>query len=152
MAYIKNLTERVLYEHWDRVLPVPIERVVGRHGILLKSGELSADRVGVHGRQADGKEFFLIDSKVPQVVRRFALAHMLAHQYLGGGGEEVLSNFSTRASLVEQPANDMAGRLLVPDIALRYLVFKRGLNDINQIAETLKASPVLAAMRIRQSL
>lgn len=123
---------------------VPLEEV---RGLALLQWPLPV--VAINGRE-------LPESKA------FTVVHETVHLMLAAAHEESSAPADRRPNdewaAVERFAEDVAGRVLMPDDALRELISTinladrgRGLNDVRTLARRFKVTPLAAATRLRSA-
>ena len=89
--------------------------------------------------------------------QRFAIAHAMGHILLGhklpenGVREETAQNFHTAVSNPEETAaNNVAGSLLVPKMALIYFMDEKRVTSVKNLAAIFGVSTTLVTHRLEQ--
>lgn len=146
----RDQAKQILDRHWDGSLPVGIRVICIKMGLKVERRSLLD---GVVADLEPAQDVILIDTHLTEPVSRFAMAHVLAHRVLElPFSPEKREHFMSAVGGYEQMANDFAGRVLVPDQALDYLVHRRGITDIKTMAEMLQVSEALIGHRVGQCL
>ena len=149
----------VLKRHWDYKLPVKPKRIARSLGLDVRRFPMSDidDRHPDHG--LSGK--FEMEGKVPvcyynpdepKVRQRFTIAHEIGHFVLGHGNSfrDPVSNFSRDGyDYREVQANQFAAQLLMPEIAINYMIQKRNVTRLKELAEIFSVSQVAMDYRLQ---
>ena len=148
---ISQKVSQILESHWNWVLPVDIRAIAGSLGILVQNithfdsnydGLSGIAEIDQHGRR-------IIRSNVEESEQRqrFTLAHEIGHHVLGHVTSERhpcrdnSSNFnSTVNSSQEQDANNFAAQLLMPEEAIKILILRKGISDVEKLSKEFSVS------------
>ena len=145
----------VLERHWDYELPVKPKRIANLLGMKVR--KLDVSDMNDHG--LSGK--FEMEGHVPvcyynpdepRVRRRFTIAHEIGHYVLGHGNSfrDPVSHFSrTSYDYKEAQANRFAAELLMPEIAVNFVIRKRGVTKLRKLAEIFDVSQVAMDYRLQ---
>jgi Zn-dependent peptidase ImmA (M78 family) len=120
-------------------------------GLGAQVEEVSLDYSGSFN-WIDGKPVIRVNANEPLVRRRFTLAHEIGHFQLRheDSFRDHPESFSTgNYDPREIAANQFAAELLMPEIAVRYLVFKLNLKAIGSLAAKLQVSEVAMQYRLK---
>ena len=93
--------------------------------------------------------FNVVDHKLRQ---RFTVAHELGHHILhhGNSFRDPAKNFSlNNYDPKEAGANRFAAELLMPEDSLKFFVYRRGMKQVPQLAETFKVSEQAMLFRLK---
>lgn len=136
----------ILEFYWDRETPVNIYSIAEKMKVGVRFKPLGSDII------ADYNGEIIINSEASRVIQRFAAANMLGHKVLRlpTNKPKICSDFNSACKGIDRLANNFAAQLLVPDLAMKYLVFKKGITDVNQLALELDVSSALIGYRLDQ--
>ena len=148
-----QVARQVLELYWDYNIPVNIDKIAEDMG--AKVNYLST----LHGGDDISGRFDIINGEAVCSVRntdtlerqRFTLAHELGHFALnhGGGFRDNSASFNFyNYDQREVDANAFAGELLMPKIAVDYLIQKENMSDINQLAQSFQVSRPAMSYRL----
>lgn len=151
-----SVARYALDKYWDRALPVDIENIAHQMGVSINK------TTGIDGDwDISGK--FSYEEGVPtcwvsitdtEQRQRFTLAHELGHFALNHG-EQVDSTESLYRKTQgwqhsrEREANAFAAEILMPKIAIDFLIEKKGITGIRALAQALNVSPVAMEYRLK---
>lgn len=148
LATPSEKAREILAQYWDLSLPVNVEAIAKALGMQVRRRR----NPGYSGlfELENGKPVCTINSDDAPVRQRFTIAHEIGHYALGHesgyrDGPEELST-DTRSPR-EVAANRFAAELLMPEPAIRFLVFNKGISDIVRLS--LKADVSQVAMQYR---
>lgn len=144
--------ERILDLYWDRSVPVNIDDIAQRMGAevrylpKLDGGDDISGRFDI----LNGRPICSVRSADPIVRQRFTLAHELGHYVLnhGGGFRDNAASFNVyNYDQREVDANKFAAEVLMPKLAIDYVIEKLGRDDVADLAQLFNVSQ--QAMRFR---
>lgn len=144
--------ERILDLYWDRSVPVNIDDIARKMGSevhylpKLEGGDDISGRFDI----LNGMPICSVRSTDPIVRQRFTLAHELGHYVLnhGGGFRDNAASFNVyNYDQREVDANKFAAEILMPKLAIDYVIEKLGRNDVADLAQLFNVSQ--QAMRFR---
>lgn len=146
--------ERILDLYWDRSVPVNIDDMAHRMGAEVRYLEYLDGGGDISGRFdiEDGKPICTVRSTDVPVRRRFTLAHELGHYVLNHGrgfrdnaASFNLSNYDQR----EIDANKFAAEILMPKLAINYVIEKLGRKDVEDLAQLFQVSRQAMTFRLK---
>jgi len=146
-----NAAKEFLDKYWDRNIPVDVRALAERAGVRVCEKRDLDGAIGM---------FSLIDNNPtinyspgqPRVRERFTIAHELGHYVLGHGNsfrDHPSSFFSDVPDYRERQANAFAAETLMPEVAVKYLIMERNINDINVMSAMLDVSQAAMGYRLR---
>jgi hypothetical protein len=148
---------QILEMHWDWSLPVNVEDIAKRLG--MEVGSISPednDLSGLAEITSGGKRIIRRATHESFNRQRFTLAHEIGHHMLGHVTKEHkqcrdnFNNFSSEVhSSLEQQANNFAAQLLMPEEALRIMIFRKGVTDINELSNSFNVSGAAMYYRLK---
>lgn len=146
---------QILEQHWDWSLPVNVSVIA--EGLGIEVGHISTednDLSGLAEITSEGKRVIRSARHESQNRQRFTLAHEIGHHMLGhvtkdnSQCRDNVNNFSSEVhSSLEQQANNFSAQLLMPEEALKIMIFRKGVTDIGELARNFQVSE--AAMYYR---
>jgi Zn-dependent peptidase ImmA (M78 family) len=149
---IRALTARdVLAQHWDKKLPVNVEAIAKGLGMDVLR-QPNPGYSGLFTKLADGTPVCSINSADAPVRQRFTVAHEIGHLVLGheSGYRDGPEAFSTdNRDPREVAANQFAAELLMPEAAIRFLVFEKKISDVAVLAVKADVSQVAMQYRLK---
>ncbi len=151
---------QILQKHWNWSLPVDVEDIAKRLEIEVGSiSPFSSDErslSGVAEINSDGKRIIRRATHESPNRQRFTLAHELGHHMLGHVTKENhqcrdnVNNFSSEVhNYLEKDANNFAAQLLMPEEALRIMIFRKGVTDVNELAMNFHVSGAAMYYRLK---
>lgn len=141
----------VLDKFWDLELPVNVDHIAK----ALKARVEYVQGVDYSGwfDYENGQPIIRINRNEPEVRRRFTLAHELGHFQIGHEGgipRDRPDSFSLdNKNPLEIAANRFAAELLMPERAVRFLVFDRGMKLLSELAKAANVSQVAMQFRLQ---
>ena len=133
----------VLDKFWDGDLPVNPEKIAKNSGVQVIRVDILSEQ-NISGAHIEGVIY--VNSHDSRRRQRFTVAHELGHNALGHGAalRDVETGYGTDPNEIE--ANRFAAELLMPEVAVDYIVKNRTQNPV-EMAEIFDVS--LEAMRFR---
>ncbi|MPX98098.1 ImmA/IrrE family metallo-endopeptidase, partial [Salinivibrio sp. VYel6] len=105
--------------------------------------------------QADGTKLAYVNSRDSVNRQRFTLAHEIGHHVLGhvtpGSGKmrDYPGSFSSNSIRWEEiEANNFAAELLMPEEAVKYMVYHQAMSSIEELARAFQVSEVAMHYRL----
>lgn len=149
---VKETAQRILDVYWDRNVPVDIDRLAEKMGAEVHYLPILAGGNDISGRFdiVNGVPTCYVRSTDSEQRQRFTLAHELGHFALnhGGGFRDNSASFNIyNYDQREVDANTFAAELLMPRVAIDYVIDKMKLNSISEFANLFNVS--LPAMTYR---
>lgn len=158
MSRIVEQAEGILDAYWNRKIPVDVDYIADCLGVRVEKSE------GIDGDwNISGK--FSLDSVTSQPVctinscdteqrQRFTLAHELAHYYLGHGDqidrtENLYRNSDKYLPHLEREANQFAAEILMPRLAVNYMISHEKVFDIPELARAFDVSEIAMYYRLK---
>lgn len=156
MPAVKN----VLDANWNWHLPVSMETIATRLGIVIKALDpLNPDHRGLSGLaeiNSDGQRVIYYNQSESHNRIRFTLAHETGHHVLNHVNptnpcfREDSNTFNSNSPIwQESEANNFAAQLLMPLEALKTLIFKKGISDIGELAHIFNVSESAMFYRLK---
>jgi len=152
-ALIDSAHKLVAYaqRHHIRIVPLDLEAIASRLGILIRKVPLERDLSGRLYRSEDSGQWVLEVNECHHANRqRYTIAHELGHfclhKHLSQMFEDQVFFRGAESSKEEWQANDFAGAILMPESEFRTLV-RSGVTDVESVAERFGVSSL--ALRIR---
>jgi Zn-dependent peptidase ImmA (M78 family) len=149
----KQVSLQVLTGHWNGNLPVDPVAIAKKLGVSVNpvcdsaySGKAYLER-GIRIIEYNGAD--------PVLRQRFAIAHALGHHLLTHTDEthsfdDDPSKFSLHvASHQEAEANQFAAELLMPEMAVEHLIFKKNITSLDELAKLFSVSTVAIQYRLK---
>ena len=134
-------------------LGIPVNKLVMPNAVV-RIREQTTD-TGVEVRKVLHIEYDMLNTN--SMRQRFAIAHAMGHILLGHGlpengvREETAQNFHTAVSNPEETAaNNVAGALLVPKMALIYFMDEKRVTSVTDLAVIFGVSTTLVTHRLEQ--
>ena len=143
--------QAVLDQYWDRQLPVDLKFIAHKSGATVL--EKTALPYSGCFKYENGKPLIYVNSSQSKMRQRFTLAHELGHYHLGHQDalRDLPENFSTNVfDPRESAANQFAAALLMPKLAIHYLLSERKVKDISELARLLETSEVAMRFRLKK--
>lgn len=146
--------ERILDLYWDRSVPVNINDIAQKMGSevrylsKLEGGDDISGRFDI----LNGKPICSVRSTDPIVRQRFTLAHELGHYVLnhGGGFRDNAASFNVHNyDQREVDANKFAAEILMPKLAINYVIEKLGRKGIEDLAQLFQVSRQAMTFRLK---
>lgn len=150
----------ILNNYWDWKIPVDLEGIAQKLNIIVNPINPFDDHKykGCSGAAdiTDGKRMIyynLLDSPNRQ---RFTKAHEIGHHLLGHVTNEQAffrdhpKEFNANvSSYLERDANNFAAQLLMPSEAIKTMLFKNNVKDIEQLASEFQVSEAAMYYRLK---
>lgn len=139
----------ILMSHWDRNIPVNVSAIARAMGVdvrqdatLTTSGDFS---------YINQKPIIRYNPNESSTRQRFTIAHELGHFALAHGTRNrEAPDFSVRPyDPIEAEANRFAAELLMPKIAIQFMIMKKNVTDIKKLAKAFEVSPVAMEFRLK---
>lgn len=135
---------------WDGTLPVNPIQIATDLGILVRPNN---DYV-CKSFKDNGRQIIEYDTSSSNNLQRFAIAHSLAHHLLGHTKNimiDDIENFNMKYITQEEyDANNFALKLLMPTVIVNYLITKRKMTSLSELATIFEVSTVAMECRLRQ--
>lgn len=149
---VKETAQRILDIYWDRNIPVDIDDIARRMGVEVHYLPKLAGGDDISGRFdiVNGMPTCYIRDTDIEQRQRFTLAHELGHFALnhGGGFRDNSVSFNIyNYDQREVDANAFAAELLMPKMAIDYVIDKMKISLLSEFAQLFKVS--VPAMRYR---
>lgn len=151
---ITATAERILDLYWDRSVPVDIDDMARRMGAnvhylpTLDGGDDISGRFDI----LNGTPICSVRSTDPRVRQRFTLAHELGHYVLnhGGGFRDNAASFNLHNyDQREVDANKFAAEILMPKLAVNYVIENMGTNSVADLAQLFGVSQQAMTFRLK---
>ncbi|MGG5216998.1 ImmA/IrrE family metallo-endopeptidase [Rahnella variigena] len=132
----------VLNSYWDGLLPVKPDTIAEKMGIEVKPLNTSRNP-GVSGMAEilnDGRKIIGYNRADSYSRIRFTLAHELGHHILGHTASydrcfrDYPEDHNNSNSWIEREANKFAAELLMPEQALKIMIEREAITDIEELA------------------
>ena len=131
----------ILFNHWGAEVPVNVIKMAKNLGLTIDFGDgysITDNHITIKSRDSTKRE-------------RFVIAHMIGHYVLNHGDQiDDVKNFSIKAFGIEKEANKFAVELLMPEVVVNHLIFKKGVTDISSLADYFSVSQVALSYRLKQ--
>jgi Zn-dependent peptidase ImmA (M78 family) len=147
----------VLKIYWTGDIPVDVRAVADKIGIeVITTEELSQQ--GLSGKiefkeQPRKNPVIYVNAQESEARQRFTIAHELGHYFCGHSDscrEDPAFNLSPAVGLYEErQANEFAANLLMPKIALEYLIYEKKEFNIENLAAIFEVSPLAIHFRLK---
>jgi len=143
------LKKRAEHEVESAALNIPVmQRIYKKEGIRLDRQTLRGNRIGAAYYCEDGECSVLLNVKLPQEPKLFALAHELKHHYLDqeliGSGEIRCGDYNAH-EVIEVAAEVFAAEFIYPELEMRQLIAELDITNLNctkeRIVEFKRACP-----------
>ncbi len=141
-------------KHGIEVRPIPLKET--KIGNIAKKLVPEEEVCGYIERQPNGKVFIYYNPQHHPNRQRFTIAHELAHYLLGHLDEnnkqyrDTAKNFKTSVyDPKEVQANKLAAEILMPENILEYLIYKKGITSIKELAKIMQVSEVAMQYRLK---
>jgi Zn-dependent peptidase ImmA (M78 family) len=156
---VMQAAKNVLNAFWDGNLPVKIENIASDLGVkidCLKSS--NPEHIGLSGlAEITDKERIIYFNRNESINRqRFTLAHEIGHHVLNHVTSENpkrrddVGTFSSNTNqLEEQEANNFSAQLLMPEDGVKFLLFRKGITNIPQLASQFQVSEAAMYYRLK---
>lgn len=150
----KETAKRILDMYWDRDIPVNVDDIARRMGAEVHYLPQLAGGEDISGRFdiINGIPTCSIRNTDVEQRQRFTLAHELGHFALGHGGgfrdnsaSFNISNYDQR----EVDANAFAAELVMPKLAIDYVIDKLKINSIEEFAKLFNVSVPAMTYRLK---
>ncbi|EIO4563539.1 TPA: ImmA/IrrE family metallo-endopeptidase [Vibrio parahaemolyticus] len=155
MPVVKN----ILDTYWNWQLPVQVEDIARHLGIYISElNSNNPEHFGLSGLAEiiNGSRFAYFNRGECRVRQRFTLAHEIGHHMLGHvtpqnpKHRDDLGAFSGVSNdWEEREANAFAAELLMPKVAIEYMVLQKGISDISQLAHDFEVSESAMYYRLK---
>lgn len=141
--------DTILDQHWDGFIPVDIECIVKKEGILIDqiTGWENYHLSGIASIDLYGRRTIAVNTNNHSNRRRFTIAHELGHHVLGHvtwnapqHRDDDRSFSGNNRDWVEVEANNFAAEILMPKVAVDYMIRREGVTDISELAEKFYVS------------
>lgn len=144
----------VLRVHWDHQLPVRVDTIASRMGVLLQPQQ----NMGWSGHyfsaedasNSSNRPLIIFNTNDSATRQRFTIAHELGHHVLGHGTSprDTSNAFSSsNANWKERAANQFAAELLMPADVIQ-LALSRGYSSVESLANLFGVSPAAMGYRM----
>jgi len=135
----------VLEKYWDGKLPIDVDSIAKRIGIIFKSNDaLTDDESGYIRLSEDGKVICVINENHSKTRQRFTTAHEIGHFVLGHlNGKKKLYRDAKNVNVLdsrEVEANNFAAQLLMPDTIIDFLIYEENLTSVAKLARKFNVS------------
>lgn len=151
---VRETARRILDVYWDRNIPVNIDDIARKMGSEVYYLPKLAGGDDISGRfdVINGIPTCSVRDTDSEQRKRFTLAHELGHFALGHGGgfrdnsaSFNIYNYDQR----EVDANTFAAELLMPKLAIDYVMDKLEVNSINEFAKLFNVSVPAMTYRLK---
>lgn len=151
---VKETARRILDVYWDRNVPVNIDDLARKMGAEVYYLPKLAGGDDISGRfdMVNGIPTCYVRSTDSEQRQRFTLAHELGHFALGHGGgfrdnsaSFNIYNYDQR----EVDANAFAAELLMPKLAIDYIIDKMKVKSISEFADIFNVSVPAMTYRLK---
>lgn len=148
-----STAKEYLDAYWDWKLPVKPEEIARKAKVFVQKDERLVGK-GLSGAffLDNATPTILVNPQEPLIRQRFTIAHELGHFALqhGNAFRDPISNYSSQAADPrEVSANKFAAELLMPAFAVGFLIQKKGITRLDELANAFQVSQV--AMKFRLS-
>ena len=133
-----------------------IEIITNKQQFLDKFNNISYDKLyGYITVEKDKKPTIFYNNNLSEKRRRFVIAHELAHYFLGHLKTssciiDTKENFlNTVSDSKEKEANKIATEILIPEDKLNFLIYKKGITSIKNLAKIMKISEAAMLYRLK---
>ena len=144
-------SKKFLNKFWDKTIPVDIFAIAQKAGVdLAPDWEPNAPS----GRcfWENNKPFIRYNGSEHIVRQRFTIAHELGHLFLNHGSKFRDTPEEYRISAydpLETEANQFAAEVLMPNIAIEYLIKKKDIYSPDEMAKRLNVSEIAMKYRLK---
>lgn len=147
-----NTARRILDMYWDYKIPVSVEAIASKMGVKIRSSSILEGGNDISGRFdiINGIPVCSIRETDSEQRKRFTLAHELGHFALkhGGGFRDNSASFNLyNYDQREVDANAFAAEILMPKIAVDYMIEQKNITNISELARIFNVS--YTAMKFR---
>lgn len=142
--------KNILIGHWDGNIPVNLVKIAMAMHIDVNSvTDCHYSAMVSNHNNCDTINYNSKDSILRQ---RFAIAHALGHLALGCTNNEVVittDNFNANTSSPsDAKTNNFAVELLMPELAVKHLIFTRKITSLDKLSALFSVSGVLVQRRL----
>lgn len=151
----RDVAKVLLSEYWDRKLPIDPELFAKKLEIEVVRTEDLGNKSGYF--DGDSRKIY-VNSTESLVRQRFTIAHELGHYCLGHGSSDrdtssrdwilKLQENAPELAKRESDANDFAGELLMPSLAVRYFVQQEKILSIDELRKRFNVSGMAMGIRL----
>ncbi|MFZ3466406.1 ImmA/IrrE family metallo-endopeptidase [Vibrio harveyi] len=155
MPVVKN----ILDTYWNWQLPVQVEDIARHLGIYISElDSTNPEHSGLSGLAEikNNSRYAYFNRNECKVRQRFTLAHEVGHHMLDHVTPEKprhrddLGAFSGYSNdWEEREANAFAAELLMPQVAIEYMLIQKGISDISQLARDFDVSESAMHYRLK---
>ena len=147
-----NTARRILDMYWDYKIPVDVEAIASKIGVEVRFSSILEGGNDISGRFdiINGIPVCSIRSTDSEQRQRFTLAHELGHFALkhGGGFRDNSASFNLyNYDQREVDANAFSAEILMPKIAIDYMIEQENITNIAELARIFNVS--YTAMKFR---
>ncbi len=155
MPVVKN----ILDTYWNWQLPVQVEDIARHLGIYISELDSNnQEHYGLSGLAeiSNGFRYAYFNRNECRVRQRFTLAHEIGHHILdhvtpaNPKHRDDLGAFSGYSNnWEEREANAFAAELLMPKVAIEYMLMNKGISDISKLARDFEVSESAMYYRLK---
>ena len=133
-----------------------LRAIADKEGIEIKAVKKDNAFLSSIEEDRNGKVTICYNSTLPEKRKRFAIAHELAHYFLGHlkkrkTYEDVEGNFNSNVSdVVEREANELAIDILIPKKTVEYLIDEKEIFSVKKLAEIMKVSEAAMVHKLKK--
>ena len=143
-----------LLKYWDKRLPVDVEAIADAAGVSVVRRFPDGDESlsGIYTLSEDEGPVIQVNPEDNPSRQRFTIAHELGHHALrhGRSFRDPSKNFSSSAfDPREVAANRFAAAILMPKDLVEFLIFRKGITDIDALRSYFSVSRTAMTYRLR---
>lgn len=155
------IIKSILNAHWDWSVPVKVDDIAHKLGIYISElNENNPEHLGLSGLAEinNNNRFVYFNRTESKNRQRFTIAHEIGHHQLAHVTNanpkyrDDAGHFSSQTQQWEEiEANQFAAELLMPQAALEFMIHKKGMTHIPELANTFEVSEAAMYYRLRNS-
>lgn len=146
-----NTAEQVLDLYWDNIIPVDLKAIAKKAGVKVIFTDLEGILAGEYLSNEKGTPVCKINHNDYKKRQRFTLAHELGHHFLHHGHSfRDNANYSSSFDPKERQANIFAANILMPKKAMDFIIRKKNVNTIHELANIFDVSVPAMSIRLKE--
>ena len=145
-----STVDKIIENHWNWQLPVDIYSISNQLNVQIMTLEQAGYqdiKISVIAEAKCNQRIVAYNKNEPEHVQRYSIAHGLGHHMLNHitkNNEKIIGtkdSFSLHnQDFQEKACNDFALNILLPSDAIKYMVFKEGITDLDHLSQSFQVS------------